>query len=92
MLPASIEQRCDLLRSHARRFRERVRLTFLRKPPLDNLLLTRVEHAEGEGDWRQPAKGIVLAHRESKLRARREEPIRLIDTARHEIVHEHADI
>ena len=55
-------------------------------------LLTRVIHSRRLRDRRQSRQRIVLAHRQPKFTARREQAIRLIYTTRHEIIHEHTDV
>ena len=71
---------------------KRVRLRFHREPPLDDLPLAIVEHAERKRHGRESSQRIVLTNGEAKLGTRREEPIRLIDASCHQIVHEHADV
>ena len=69
------------------------RLVFRREPRVDDgAARARRSTPSVERDRREPAERVVLAHREAKLRARREQPIRLVDAARHEIVDQHADV
>ena len=49
-------------------------------------------HARARRQCAQTPQRVVLPHRESELRARCEEPIRLVDAASDEIVDQHADV
>ena len=44
------------------------------------------------GDLAESRKRVVLPHRESEFAAGREQPIRLVDTARDQVVDEHTDV
>src|SRR5687768_15567845 len=48
--------------------------------------------AEGQTDWTKATQRVVLSHSETKLRTRREQPVRLVHSTCHEIVYEHSDI
>ena len=60
-------------------------------PSGDGALFVSVQ-AKSDGDGREPLQRVVLSHRQPKLRSGSEQTVRLVHSARDEIIDEYADV
>ena len=81
-----------VFRAHGRTIGERARFVLGCETASDSRHFGCIVQLERQRNRREPANSVVLSHGEAKLRARREQPIGLIDPARDKIVHQHADV
>src|SRR5688572_27121044 len=90
-LAGSRQNGCGLFRRNACGASEIQNRALGSEPTFHDAPFRIAEQTRFPGSTAETAERVVLSHRQSELGARREETVRLVYSARHEIVDEHAD-